>query len=307
MRGPPTRIMRSSGTRRFASGKAAATRCRRWIPTPGAAGRDDADLLVGAEAQLLAERVAIAELGRVEGGDVAGEVEARLRPVADRRQLRREPLRDDVVGIADEDRAVAQARVAGHVLDHLAVDVGGEERLVLAALGHRQHADEVGEPDVGRGLQLRVLVQEVVDLPGLVGDPDVERLLADEVVEDHEVRAEDLVEATQHLEGVERVLAGLAVDARGLRAPGRRSPDGRCSPHASSIVVTGAWASQWTSRPGTSRRSSRAIATSRQAWPSPIGDEASSARRGRSTGAPPAGACAVRAARSARRTRASAG
>ena len=54
------------------------------------------------------------------------------------------------------------------------------------------------------------------------------------------------------------------------------------SPHASSIVVTGAWASQWTSRPGTSRRSSRAIATSRHAWPSPIGDEASSARRGRS-------------------------
>ena len=187
------------------------------MPDAGAAGRDDADLLVGAEAQLVAERVAIAELGRVEGGDVAGEVEARLRPVADRRQLGREALRDDVVGIADEDRAVAQARVAGHVLDHLAVGVGGEERLVLAAVGHRQHADEVGEPDVGRGLELRVLVQEVVDLPRLVGDPDVERLLADEVVEDHEVRAEDLVEAAQHLEGVERVLAGLAVDARGLR------------------------------------------------------------------------------------------
>ena len=83
-------------------------------------------------------------------------------------------------------------------------------------LGHRQHADEVGQPHVRRGLQLRVLVQEVVDLPGLVGDPDVERLLADEVVEDHEVRAEDLVEAAQHLERVELVLARFRIDARGL-------------------------------------------------------------------------------------------
>ena len=60
-------------------------------------------------------------------------------------------------------------------------------------------------------------MQEVVDLPRLVGDPEVERLLLDEVVEDHEVRAEDLVEAAQHLEGVERVLARLGVDAGGLR------------------------------------------------------------------------------------------
>ena len=54
------------------------------------------------------------------------------------------------------------------------------------------------------------------------------------------------------------------------------------SPQASSSVVSGGCASQWTSSPGTARRSSRAIATSRQAWPSPIGEESSSARRGRS-------------------------
>ena len=70
------------------------------------------------------------------------------------------------------------------------------------------------------------------------------------------------------------------------------------SPHASSRVVTGGCASQWTSRPGTSRRSSRAIATSRQAWPSPIGDETSSARRGRAPAEPPAAPAAARAARS---------
>ena len=183
----------------------------------GTAGRDDAHLLVGPVAELGAERIAIGDLSRVEAGDVAGELEALLGPVADRRETGAERPRDDVVGIADEDRPVAQARVARDVLDHLGVVVGGEESLALAAVGHRQHADEVGEPDVRRGLQLRVLVQEVVDLPGLVGDPDVERLLSDQVVEDHEVGAEDLVEAAQHLEGVELVLARFGIHARGLR------------------------------------------------------------------------------------------
>ncbi len=45
------------------------------------------------------------------------------------------------------------------------------------------------------------------------------------------------------------------------------------SPPASRTVVTGLCASQSISRSGTSARSSLAIATSRRAWPSPIGDE----------------------------------
>ena len=45
------------------------------------------------------------------------------------------------------------------------------------------------------------------------------------------------------------------------------------SPHAASTLVTGSWASQSISSSGSSARSSRAIATSRQAWPSPIGEE----------------------------------
>ena len=163
-------------------------------------------------------------------------------------------------------------RVARDVLDHLRVVVGGEERLALAALGHRQHADEVGHPHVRRRLELRVLVQEVVDLPGLVGDPDVEALLAHDVVEDHEVRAEDLVEPAQHVEGVQRVLARLGVDVRGLgrelaRSPGgssRRTPRAAASPAAARATAPRG--------PGTSRRSSRATATSRQAWPRPIGE-----------------------------------
>ena len=52
------------------------------------------------------------------------------------------------------------------------------------------------------------------------------------------------------------------------------------SPRAASSDVTGSWASHSTTSPGTRRRSSSAIRTSRHAWPSPIGDETTSARRG---------------------------
>ena len=64
-------------------------------------------------------------------------------------------------------------REARDVLDHLGVVVGGQERLALAAVGHRQPADEVGQPDVGGPLLLGVLVEVVVELPGLVADPEV--------------------------------------------------------------------------------------------------------------------------------------
>ena len=53
------------------------------------------------------------------------------------------------------------------------------------------------------------------------------------------------------------------------------------SPPASSSLVTGCWASQSTSRSGCSPRSSRAMAMSRRAWPSPIGEDRYSARRRR--------------------------
>ena len=50
------------------------------------------------------------------------------------------------------------------------------------------------------------------------------------------------------------------------------------SPHASSTRVTGSCASQSICRSGCSARSSRAMATSRHAWPRPIGEETYSAR-----------------------------
>ena len=48
MRGPATTIIRRSGTRRFASGKASITRRSRLVADARAADGDDADLLVGA-------------------------------------------------------------------------------------------------------------------------------------------------------------------------------------------------------------------------------------------------------------------
>ena len=83
---------------------------------------------------------------------------------------------------------------------------------MLAAVLHRQPADEVRQPDVRGRLQLRVLVQEVVDLPGLVADPEVVVLLAHEVEEEHEVRDEDLVHPPDRLEGMQVVLGRLALD-----------------------------------------------------------------------------------------------
>ena len=128
MRGPATTIIRRSGTRRFASGYAAITRRSRSPPTPEPPTVTMQTCSSARVAELGAQRVAVAEVGRVEAGDVAGEVVVRAR------SSRGSPgrpgpkrVRDDVVGVADEDRPVADPRVARDVLDHLGVVVGGQE------------------------------------------------------------------------------------------------------------------------------------------------------------------------------------
>ena len=117
-------------------------------------------------------------------------------PAADAGKARAEGVRDDVVGVADEDGGVTDARVAGDVLDHLGVVIGGEERLVLAAVGHREVADEVRQPHVVTPLELGVLVPELVDLPGFVPDDEVVESLLDHFLEQHEVGHQDLVHAS---------------------------------------------------------------------------------------------------------------
>ena len=124
---------------------------------------------------------------------------------------------DDVAGLPDEQREVADARVARDVLEHLRVEVGGQRGLALAVLRERQPADEVGQPRERCRLVLRVLVQEVVELPRLVPDPEVVRLRADDVAEDEVVVREHLVHRADHLERPELVLAAPRVDDADLR------------------------------------------------------------------------------------------
>jgi len=82
----------------------------------------------------------------------------------------------------------------------------------------------------------------MIDVPRLVGDPDVEGLLGDDVVEDHEVRAQDLVHPAQRREHVQLVLARLALDVRGLRFASSALAGWTVSPRRSSTAVTGGWA-----------------------------------------------------------------
>ncbi len=68
-------------------------------------------------------------------------------------------------------------------------------------------------------------MQEVVDVPGLVADPQVVRLVPDQVVEHHEVADQDLVHVPEGLEGVQVVLGSLVpktLDVPGLTGQGGR-------------------------------------------------------------------------------------
>ncbi len=59
-------------------------------------------------------------------------------------------------------------------------------------------------------------MQEVVELPGLVADPEVVGLVPDHVVEDHEVREQDLIHPPDRLERVQPMAVALGADVRRL-------------------------------------------------------------------------------------------
>src|SRR5439155_24176229 len=110
---------------------------------------------------------AAAQVGAVAGGllveskDVAvGELVVAFGPATYLRKSWSERPRNHVLRPADEDRPIAHPRKALDLLDHLGVVIGGEERVTLAQAGHRHPSDDVRQPYIRRGLQLRVLVQE---------------------------------------------------------------------------------------------------------------------------------------------------
>jgi hypothetical protein len=106
----------------------------------------DANLFSVGKAETFAKRRAIAERRGMLANDVAAEFEMRLGPGANPWQIGAERAGDDIIGVADENRPIADTRIALNMADHLGVVVGGQPRLSRAAFGHRQVADEIGQP-----------------------------------------------------------------------------------------------------------------------------------------------------------------
>src|SRR5262249_38721147 len=181
-----------------------------------AADGDHADQFVVAVPQLGAEQRQLVGPRWGEASDVARVGEMLRGPVPDGRQVAAEGVRHDVVVASDEDGPVPYPRVAVDVLDHLGVVVGGQEGLPLPAVGHRQVADEVGQPYVLAPFQLRVLVPVVVDVPGFVADDQVVAALLDDLLEHHEVGHQDLVHPAQRLEAVQVVPVRFGGHVRGF-------------------------------------------------------------------------------------------
>ena len=181
-----------------------------------ARGHQD-DALVRAVAELAPERGLVGIGAGVEVVRVPGEPEVLARPLPHVRQVRPELAVDHVLLVADHDRQVADVGVKPQVIDVLRVLLPGAPELDrFRVVAHRQHADEVGEERVGRPLELGVLVQEVVEVPALVPDPQVVALPLDHVGEGHEVGRHDLVHVPERVLGVELVVAGPALEVTAL-------------------------------------------------------------------------------------------
>src|SRR6476469_1125032 len=117
----------------------------------------DAYLLVRVVAEFVTQLLPIGELGGIEAGDVAGEVEVLLSPFTNHGQIRAESLGHDVAWVPDEQRPIPRSAVPRDVLDHLGVVVGGQIRLARTAVWHRQPPREIAEPDVCRPFEFGIL------------------------------------------------------------------------------------------------------------------------------------------------------
>ena len=143
-------------------------------PDAGSPDRGQDHALVVPVAELRPQGRAVAQGPRVEVEGVAGEAEVLPGPLPHVRQVRAELAIEDVVLVADEDRQVAHVGMEAQVVDVLGVLLPAADELGgRPVLPHREQADEVGEEGVGRALEVGVLVQEVVEVPALVADPEV--------------------------------------------------------------------------------------------------------------------------------------
>ena len=263
------------GLGRRASGTASSTRRSSGSPTPDPPTVTTQSRSSSRVAERRPQtREPVARSARARTRDVAGEVEVLLRPrrgspAAPGRTRRRRRRR-----VADEDRPVAHRPEPGPLLDHLGVVVRGQRRLRrrrrrASAASRRSRSTR----RTANRLSSRVLVQEVVDVPRLVADHEVVVLRRGRRRRRPEVVDQDLVHPADRLEGVQVVLGRLVLDVGATRWPASADAGWTRSPAAPSTAVTGSWASQSICRSGCSVRSSSAIARSRRAWPSPIGED----------------------------------
>ena len=114
---------------------------------------------------------------------------------------------------------IARSRTRGYRFDlgqHFRVVIGNEFDFTRAAARHRQPAHEISQPNIGGAFFLGIFMQKVVQLPRFVTDPEIVRLLSDDIVKDHEIGQEDLIHPPIGLKGMHRVLAGLRFDVLGF-------------------------------------------------------------------------------------------
>src|SRR5580658_9419337 len=102
------------------------------------------------------------------------------------------------------------------VFDHLGIVVRSNSRLVLSTVRHRNPPDKIRHPRKRSLLLAWVFVQVMIDVPRLVTNDEIVVLLANHVVQHHEVINQDLVHPADRLECMQIVLATLTFDVRGF-------------------------------------------------------------------------------------------
>src|SRR5690349_4878814 len=195
-------------------------------PRPADGGQDHA--LVGPVAELGAQGRPLGEGAGIEVEGVARETEVLAGPLPHVGEVGAELAVQHVFFVADQDRQVPHVGMPAQVVDVLRVLLPAADELGGGAVfPHREQADEVGEEGVGGSLEIRVLVEEVVEVPALVADPQIVAVALDHVGQGHEVRGHDLVHVPERVERVQLVIGGPALEVRGLvleQARGRVHP-----------------------------------------------------------------------------------
>src|SRR5579872_583005 len=105
--------------------------------------RHDADPFIRTIAELAAPRCTLLAGRRREAGNISREFVVRGGPIANQRKIVRETIWNDIVRIADEDRAVARAGMLFNALEHLEIVITRETRFGISAVRHWYPADEI--------------------------------------------------------------------------------------------------------------------------------------------------------------------